>query len=102
MDEINIAFKLHEHINFYWHFYVPSAIALLGWNPGDDREVMEIGEIIEVQNMCIALPSVPKKITNTNNRWEPAEYPKELNQIKTVFEWEERPEQFAYFLNRKH
>ena len=53
-----------------------------------------IGEIIEVQNMCIALPSVPKKITNTNNRWEPAEYPKELNQIKTVFEWEERPEQF--------
>ena len=22
-------------------------IALLGWNPGDDREVMEIGEIIE-------------------------------------------------------
>ncbi|MGC9452295.1 MAG: glutamate--tRNA ligase [Oceanipulchritudo sp.] len=26
---------------------VRNAIALLGWNPGDDREVMEIGEIIE-------------------------------------------------------
>ena len=26
---------------------VRNAIALLGWNPGDDREVMEIGEIVE-------------------------------------------------------
>ncbi len=26
---------------------VRNAIALLGWNPGDDREVMEIGEIID-------------------------------------------------------
>lgn len=26
---------------------VRNAIALLGWNPGDDREVMDIGEIIE-------------------------------------------------------
>ena len=26
---------------------VRNAIALLGWNPGDDREVMEIGDIIE-------------------------------------------------------
>lgn len=26
---------------------VRNALALLGWNPGDDREVMEIGEIIE-------------------------------------------------------
>ena len=31
MDEVGIAFKLHEQINFYWHFYVPSTIALLGW-----------------------------------------------------------------------
>ena len=31
MDEMGIAFKLHEQINFYWHFYVPSTIALLGW-----------------------------------------------------------------------
>lgn len=31
MDEMEIAFKLHEQINFYWHFYVPSAIVLLGW-----------------------------------------------------------------------
>lgn len=26
---------------------VRNALALLGWNPGDDREVMEIGEILE-------------------------------------------------------
>jgi glutamyl-tRNA synthetase len=26
---------------------VRNAIALLGWNPGDDREIMDIGEIIE-------------------------------------------------------
>ena len=31
---------------------VRNAIALLGWNPGDDREVMEIGEIIEAFDIC--------------------------------------------------
>ncbi len=31
MDAIDIAFKLHDGINFYWNFYVPACVAILGW-----------------------------------------------------------------------
>ena len=53
-----------------------------------------IGEIVEVQNLCIALPAAPKNIDNKNNRWEAEEYPKELNSVKTIFDWESYPESF--------
>ena len=35
------------HERHYLPAAVRNAVALLGWNPGDDREVMDIGEIIE-------------------------------------------------------
>jgi len=54
----------------------------------------KIGEIIEIQNLCIALPETPKSIDKTNNRWTPYEYPKELKQIKSIFDWESYPETF--------
>ena len=54
----------------------------------------KIGEIIEIQNLCIALPEQPKDISKKTNRWTPAEYPKELNQIKSIFDWESYPETF--------
>ena len=47
-----------------------------------------------MQGLCIALPPAPKDLSKATDRWEAAEYPKELNQIKTVFDWESRPEQF--------
>jgi len=53
-----------------------------------------IGEIIEINNLCIALPSTPKKVHNTDNRWVPSEYPKELKGIKSIFDWESYPEEF--------
>ena len=53
-----------------------------------------IGQIIEIQNLIIALPQQPKTIENTNNRWLPHNFPKELNQIKSIFEWETYPENF--------
>ena len=53
-----------------------------------------IGEIVEIQNLCIALPAKPKKIINSNNKWEAALYPKELDKIKTIFSWEAYPETF--------
>ncbi len=69
-----------------------------GYNKEHDVVVISkdgtIGEIIEVQGLCIALPSAPKDLSKATDRWEAAEYPKELNQIKTVFDWESRPEQF--------
>ena len=69
-----------------------------GYNKEHDVVVISkdgtIGEIIEVQGLCIALPPAPKDLSKATGRWEAAEYPKELNQIKTVFDWESRPEQF--------
>jgi len=54
----------------------------------------KIGEIIKIQNLCIALPEQPKDISKKTDRWTPAEYPKELNQIKSIFDWESYPETF--------
>ena len=53
-----------------------------------------IGEILEIQNLCIALPSVPKEVTNTDNKWVAKEYPKALKNIKSIFDWESYPESF--------
>jgi len=54
----------------------------------------KIGEIIEIQNLCIALPETPSNVANTNNMWESTEYPKDLKQIKSIFDWETYPESF--------
>jgi hypothetical protein len=54
----------------------------------------KIGEIIEIQNLVIALPEQPKEVVNTENRWVASEYPKELHNIKTVFDWETYPDNF--------
>lgn len=44
LPEINV-------VDFFRSGYIPEAmvnfLALLGWNPGDDRQVMQIGELIE-------------------------------------------------------
>jgi len=53
-----------------------------------------IGEIVEIQNLKIALPAKPKSIDNNNNKWEAHIYPKELKQIATIFDWESYPEAF--------
>ena len=53
-----------------------------------------VGEIVEIQNLKIALPAKPKNIDNNNNKWEAHIYPKELKQIATIFDWESYPEAF--------
>tara|TARA_R110001592_G_scaffold39850_5_gene131031 strand:- start:14674 stop:16878 length:2205 start_codon:yes stop_codon:yes gene_type:complete len=53
-----------------------------------------IGEIIEVQGLCIALPAEPKHVDKSDDRWTPSIYPKELKQIKTIFDWASMPENF--------
>ena len=69
-----------------------------GYNKEHDIIVIsrsgKIGEIIEIQNLCIALPPVPKEIDNNNNMWAPHEFPKELNNVKSIFDWETYPESF--------
>ena len=68
-----------------------------GYNPEHDIVVIsktgQIGEIYEIQNLKIALPK-EEKVDKSTNKWQPEEYPKELKSIKTIFEWEERSEEF--------
>ena len=66
------------------------------WKYGYDKEhdvivighTGQIGEIYEIQNLKIALPKVPKEVDDTGGKWTPSEYPKELKNIKTIFDWE--------------
>ena len=69
-----------------------------GYNKEHDIVVIsktgEIGEIIEIQNLAIALPPAPKDLKKGANKWQVAEYPKELKNIKTIFDWKTYPDEF--------
>ena len=53
-----------------------------------------IGEVIEIQNLAIALPAVPKEVQNTDNKWVAEDYPKDLKNIKSIFDWETYSKEF--------
>jgi hypothetical protein len=70
-----------------------------GYNEDHDFIVIsktgEIGEVYEIQNLKIALPKPVKDITKfSNNTWEKTSIPKVLNRIKTIFDWEQYPDDF--------
>ena len=53
----------------------------------------QIGEIIEIQNLAIALPKVPKSVySNEKNKWVRFEQPKELERLKNIFDWRAYPD----------
>ena len=59
----------------------------------------QIGSVIDINGLKIALPPVPKKIINQKNPkheqfWEPHELPKDLYRIKSIFQWHETPDVF--------
>ena len=58
----------------------------------------KIGQIIEIQNLRIALPAADEPFKRSEKKaeqyWEKQEYPKELNRIKSRFDWEEYPADF--------
>jgi hypothetical protein len=57
----------------------------------------QIGDIYEIQNLKIALPLFSAGVKHENKKWQRSEYPKELNKIKSVRDWEAKPE---YFKNK--
>ena len=68
-----------------------------GYNKEHDLIVLShngvIGEIIEIQNLIIALPKPPKEVyKHEKNKWVRQEYPKELSRIKNIFDWRSYPE----------
>jgi hypothetical protein len=73
-----------------------------GYNKENDIVVIsktgQIGDIIEIQNLKIALPKVPKQIYSRSKKqkeqyWEKFIYPKELNRLKNIFDWRNYPEE---------
>ena len=68
-----------------------------GYNKEHDVIVIsktgKIGEVYEIQNLKIALPEV-KEVYSKHDKWTPHEYPRELKNIKTIFDWERYPAQF--------
>jgi len=74
-----------------------------GYNQSHDIVIIsktgQIGDIVDIQGLKIALPLQPEKITQRSKKkneqyWHPEEYPKELQKIKTIFEWNEYPNAF--------
>ncbi len=54
----------------------------------------KIGEIYEIQGLKIALPKEDNTSIFEGNKWVPMEYPKELQKIKTIFDWKNYDESF--------
>ena len=68
-----------------------------GYNKEQDLIVLsrtgQIGEIIEIQDLVIALPKVPKDVySNTKQKWVRFAQPKELERLKNIFDWRAYPE----------
>ena len=70
-----------------------------GYNKDHDVVVISkdgtIGDVYSIQNLKIALPKTPKKVHKFEyDKWQVTPYPKELNRIKTIFDWREYPQDF--------
>jgi hypothetical protein len=73
-----------------------------GYNEDYDFVVIsktgQIGQIIEIQNLRIALPAVNEPYKRSEKKeeqyWEKQEYPKELSRIKSTQEWDQYPRDF--------
>ena len=76
---------------------------LYGYNDKYDIVVIsktgQIGDIIEVSGLKIALPKTPKECLQRHSDkkqqyWERTELPKPLSKIQSIFQWNEMPTDF--------
>jgi hypothetical protein len=74
-----------------------------GYNEKYDMVVISkdgtIGDIYNISGLLVALPSTPENVykrddKKENQYWKPSEYPKELSNIKTIFNWHTMPKNF--------
>ena len=69
-----------------------------GYNEEHDVVVIsktgKIGQVYEIQNLKIALPKKENIYKFDNNKWTQFEYPKELDRIKSTFDWKQYPLDF--------
>ena len=92
--------------------YIPPAVVsnknrvkswLYGYNDQYDVVVIsktgQIGQIIEIEGLIIALPLAPEKClqrhsTKSEQYWERQDLPRELAKIQSIFQWNEKPKEF--------
>ena len=74
-----------------------------GYNPEYDVVVISkdgtIGQVIRVNGINIALPKPPSKVYSRSEKkadqyWEPFEYPKTLQSIRSIFQWNDTADEF--------
>ena len=74
-----------------------------GYDPKHDMVVIsktgQIGEIIDISGLKIALPLAPKKVWARSKKkeeqyWERHDIPKPLDKIQSIFQWNEMPDAF--------
>ncbi len=59
----------------------------------------QIGQIVEIEGLVIALPLAPEKClqrhsTKAEQYWERQDLPRELAKIQSIFQWNEKPKEF--------
>jgi len=91
--------------------YIKSSIIkqnnrLKKWKYGYDKDhdvvviskTGKIGEILEIQNLKIALPLVENAYSRSNKKeeqyWEQMDFPKEISKIKSTFDWNKQTDAF--------
>jgi hypothetical protein len=76
---------------------------LYGYNEKYDVVVIsktgQIGSVIDINGLKIALPKPPKDVYKRDNKkeeqyWHSTPIPKELNRIKSIFQWHDTPDIF--------
>ena len=74
-----------------------------GYDPKYDVVVIsktgQVGDVISIQGLRIALPLAPKKCLQRHSKkeeqyWEREELPKPLSKIQSIFQWNEMPSDF--------
>ena len=88
----NIIKKNNRYKKLEYGYYVENDIIIISKDG-------TIGDIIEIQNLRIALPLLPENIYSSSKKteeqvWVKEEYPKALSKIKSVFDWERYPSNF--------
>ena len=102
-EEQDMENKLYSIVNDYIHkTALNTKNSKKSWDYGYNKEYDliviskdgTIGEIYEINGLKVALPSTPKGVENRGNRWQPVEYPAELQKIKSIFDWNRRDNTF--------
>ena len=87
--------------------YIPSKVVknknrvkswTYGYNDKYDAVVIsksgQIGDVVSINGLRIALPLAPDKISKGKDYWERKDIPKELDKIQSIFQWNDMPSAF--------